>query len=103
MTQPPADDLDQYLAERWHDLVFATTYHAALQAKTPGIHVYLSTACLHGAHETCKVDTFRYDGTYKVAASCKSCGSPCMCPVCHMSPRLSPSGSVCSPETQKKP
>jgi hypothetical protein len=48
-----------------------------------GVHVYISTACLHGAHETCQIDTFRYDGTYKVAATCKYCGSPCRCQDCH--------------------
>lgn len=45
-------------------------------------HEYLSTACLHGAHEVCQVDTMRYDGTYKVAAVCKWCTAPCVCD-CH--------------------
>ena len=45
-------------------------------------HVYFSTACRHGAHEVCQIDTFRFDGTYKVAAVCKWCSTPCVCG-CH--------------------
>lgn len=54
-------------------------------------HVYLSTGCIHGdtvlpdgrtGHEYCQTEAQRYDGTTKVAATCKVCGSPCTCP-CH--------------------
>jgi len=47
-----------------------------------GVHRYLSTGCLHGDHEYCKVEARRYDGSIKTAATCKFCGSPCVC-WCH--------------------
>lgn len=59
-----------------------------------GHHVYLSTACLHGRdehrdeierewlHGRCATDARRYDGSHKVAATCKYCQSPCLCD-CH--------------------
>jgi hypothetical protein len=43
-------------------------------------HHYLSTACLHGIHDDCDIDTRRYDGTRKTAATCKYCRAPCVCP-----------------------
>jgi len=56
-------------------------------------HVYLSTACWHGQreksplravklHMECGVDATRWDGSHKIAATCKWCPSPCVCP-CH--------------------
>jgi hypothetical protein len=43
-------------------------------------HRYLSTACLHNIHDDCDIDTRRYDGTRKTAATCKYCPAPCVCP-----------------------
>jgi hypothetical protein len=43
-------------------------------------HHYLSTACLHGHHNDCDIDTRRYDGTWKHGATCKYCRAPCVCP-----------------------
>lgn len=56
-------------------------------------HLYLSTACLHAVlddnpdlHDYCATDSRRYDGTHKIAASCKFCEPPgsgkCVC-LCH--------------------
>ncbi|WP_138964233.1 hypothetical protein [Streptomyces sp. YIM 121038] len=56
-----------------------------------GAHVYLSTGCHHGdtvipdgrtGHEYCQTEARRYDGTTKVAGTCKVCGARCICP-CH--------------------
>lgn len=51
-----------------------------------GSHRYLSTGCLHDTgegHEFCQVESRRYDGTHKTASTCKFCGAPCRCRVCH--------------------
>lgn len=48
-------------------------------------HHYLSTSCYHDRpelHEECRVNAIRWDGTPKIAAQCKVCGSGCVCP-CH--------------------
>jgi hypothetical protein len=45
-------------------------------------HRYLSTGCLHGHHGDCQTQAVRYDGTPKIAASCKWCHAPCICR-CH--------------------
>lgn len=47
------------------------------------VHVYLSTACLHGQHDYCNACT-GVAGT-KVPGTCKFCGAPCRCrhPGCH--------------------
>jgi hypothetical protein len=50
--------------------------------KGAGGHLYLSTACLHNEHVDCRINGRRYDGTYKVAAQCKYCGTRCVCS-CH--------------------
>lgn len=44
------------------------------------MHVYLSTACLHGQHGDCDIDATRWDGTHKKAATCKYCPKKCICP-----------------------
>lgn len=44
-----------------------------------GEHLYLSTACLHGAHEHCRSTV---DGGVKVPATCKFCDAVCMCTEC---------------------
>lgn len=46
------------------------------------LHRYLSTGCLHGDHDYCQTEARRYDGTTKIAATCKFCGAPCVCE-CH--------------------
>jgi len=48
------------------------------------IHEYLSTGCLHDAHEYCNLATLRADGTRKRPARCKFCDAPCICD-CHRS------------------
>jgi hypothetical protein len=48
-------------------------------------HHYLSTSCYHDRpelHRECQVNVTRWDGTPKIAAQCKVCGSGCVCP-CH--------------------
>jgi hypothetical protein len=54
-------------------------------------HLYLSTACWHAPetgredlHRECAIDTHRYDGSHKTAATCKWCPSRCVC-ACHTS------------------
>ncbi|MFD5697490.1 hypothetical protein [Streptomyces lasiicapitis] len=56
-------------------------------------HVYLSTGCHHGdtvlpdgrtGHGYCQTEAQRYDGTTKIAGTCKVCGARCICP-CHTS------------------
>jgi hypothetical protein len=47
---------------------------------TPDIHVYLSTACLHGQHDYCAAMT-GYQGA-KRPAQCKFCDATCVC-WCH--------------------
>lgn len=54
----------------------------AVPAPAPVPHVYLSTGCLHGDHDYCQTEARRYDGTTKIAGTCKFCGEPCVCP-CH--------------------
>jgi hypothetical protein len=79
----PADDLDRHLAERWLDLNFAVGYYASLLLQSPpGVHAYISTACLHGHHDYCNA-AVRPDGCAKEPAECKFCISPCQCPICH--------------------
>lgn len=50
---------------------------------TAGVHVYLSTGCLHGDHDYCKSMT-GLNGA-KRPASCKKCGAKCICS-CHEQP-----------------
>jgi hypothetical protein len=47
------------------------------------MHRYLSTSCFHEEHDYCKTDALRYDGTHKIAATCKFCEAPCIC-ACHL-------------------
>lgn len=82
MIQPPVDDLDQYLAERWQDRTFVAAYVAALQARRPELHAYLSSSCSHGLHDYCNA-TERDDGTAKKSGQCRFCEAPCVCPLCH--------------------
>jgi len=72
--------------ERWQARVtpreyetWQTAAQAAGQA-TAGVHVYLSTGCLHGDHAYCKSMT-GLNGA-KRPASCKKCGAKCICG-CH--------------------
>lgn len=46
-------------------------------------HVYLSTACQHAIHDHCK-SHHTLDGEDKIPASCKWCGTVCVCS-CHRS------------------
>lgn len=46
-----------------------------------GIHVYLSTGCLHGEHGYCAAMT-GWQGA-KRPAECKFCSSRCVCRRCH--------------------
>lgn len=46
----------------------------------PPIHIYLSTACLHGEHTYCQARAGLV-GT-KLPAQCKFCSALCVCP-CH--------------------
>lgn len=54
-------------------------------------HAYISTACWHAQrepdpqragqlHHECDIDATRWDGTRKIAATCKWCLAPCRCP-----------------------
>lgn len=55
-------------------------------------HTYLSTACWHALHcgtdeataarlhGECDIDDTRWDGSHKVAATCKWCSARCTCP-----------------------
>lgn len=45
-----------------------------------GTHRYLSTGCLHGEHAYCQGNTGKAGA--KKPASCKWCGTGCLCP-CH--------------------
>lgn len=45
-------------------------------------HIYLSTACLHGAHDYCGSRYNAYTLEPKKPATCKYCDSRCVC-VCH--------------------
>lgn len=49
-------------------------------------HLYLSTACLHEIHDYCKSPK-KLGGEDKVPATCKWCGTPCVCP-CHQPGKL---------------
>lgn len=49
------------------------------------IHRYYSTACHHDLHKECQTDATRWDGTHKIAGTCKWCQAPCVCP-CHTGP-----------------
>lgn len=62
-------------------------------------HYYLSTACFHAVepgrealHGDCKLDTRRYDGSHKTAATCKYCPAQCLCP-CHLEVNSDQGGS----------
>jgi hypothetical protein len=48
-----------------------------------GRHMYLSTSCLHDLHVECRINSKRYDGSFKAAGTCKHCHAPCICP-CHL-------------------
>lgn len=61
-----------------------------------GVHRYISTSCVDGAHDYCVAPTVTRDGRWQVLgpshcserdepknpAACKSCGQPCRCPIC---------------------
>ncbi len=49
---------------------------------TPDLHIYLSTACLHGQHAYCAACN-RPDGTAKEPGQCKFCAAPCVCECGH--------------------
>jgi hypothetical protein len=46
-----------------------------------GRHFYWSTHCRHGNHEACSAVEIA-PGVPRRPAECKTCGSPCRCPVC---------------------
>ncbi len=46
-----------------------------------GVHVYLSTSCLHGVHNHCDAKT-AITGGPKIATTCKWCVATCVCE-CH--------------------
>lgn len=78
------DDLDEMLAEGWLDFDFASVYHGRLLLTAdPGVHAYISTACLHGDHDYCNSTVRRNDEQKKVPAQCKTCEASCLCPICH--------------------
>lgn len=49
-------------------------------SKPPPIHIYLSTACLHGEHAYCQ--SVHGAAGLKTPAVCKFCQAPCICD-CH--------------------
>lgn len=63
------------------------------QGETP-VHVYLSTACLHGEHDYCSA-TERSPGDLKDPGRCKFCPAPCVCR-CHQDARQKGSPGVCT-------
>jgi len=70
--------LDPVAAEQMRDVVEVLTDRVAH-------HHYLSTSCYHDRpelHLECQLNETRWDGTPKIAAQCKVCGSGCVCP-CH--------------------
>lgn len=52
-------------------------------------HVYLSTACLHGAHEYCGARYNAYTLEPKKPAECKYCEARCICG-CHKGREVKP-------------
>lgn len=63
-----------------HFAVYPIARLAARLAHGTGVHVYLSTSCLHAMHDYCKAKEGQAGP--KTPATCKFCAAPCVCQ-CH--------------------
>lgn len=82
-----ADDERDAFRKELHDLGIAAHQRALAEyflseVGTPEVHVYFSTACLHGEHQHCGSRYNAYTMQAKKPAECKFCDAKCIC-VCH--------------------